>query len=419
MGVRTVSVRINGDLDALVRGRRRARWPRRRAARLGDRAQGREPRRHRAGGRAARRGRRGEGASGRSGSQALIESARGLRDVNEIAEASPRLEALILGPADMSVSLGFPSPEEGPHWDFVRGAVLVAARAAGLQAIDGPFLQIADDEGLRASAGARARARLRRQVGASSRPDRAAERALLPDRRGGGAGAGDPRGARRCPATARSMLDGEMIDEASRKRAEALLARAGRGETVRGGGRRDAVGPEFSEGSRDQRELLGGKGAGVAEMTRVLGAERVPAGFTITTEACVAYMEAGASCRTASSRGRRGARRARAREPARGSATRRTRCWSRCAPARASRCRGCSTRSSTSASTTSRSAGSPRSTGDERFAWDSYRRFVQMFGDVVCGIPSARASSRRWSGAKRPHGRRAPTPSSRPTRCAS
>ena len=40
------------------------------------------------------------------------------------------------------------------------------------------------------------------------------------------------------------------------------------------------------------RELLGGKGANVAEMTRVLGAERVPAGFTITTEACVAYMEA-------------------------------------------------------------------------------------------------------------------------------
>ena len=38
------------------------------------------------------------------------------------------------------------------------------------------------------------------------------------------------------------------------------------------------------------RELLGGKGANVAEMTRVLGAERVPAGFTITTEACVAYM---------------------------------------------------------------------------------------------------------------------------------
>ena len=40
------------------------------------------------------------------------------------------------------------------------------------------------------------------------------------------------------------------------------------------------------------RDLLGGKGANVAEMTRILGPERVPAGFTITTEACVAYMDA-------------------------------------------------------------------------------------------------------------------------------
>ena len=45
---------------------------------------------------------------------------------------------------------------------------------------------------------------------------------------------------------------------------------------------------DFAEGSKDMRELLGGKGANVAEMTRVLGADRVPAGFTITTEACVA-----------------------------------------------------------------------------------------------------------------------------------
>src|SRR3990170_415593 len=41
------------------------------------------------------------------------------------------------------------------------------------------------------------------------------------------------------------------------------------------------------------RDLLGGKGANVAEMTRVLGPERVPAGFTITTEACVAYLRDG------------------------------------------------------------------------------------------------------------------------------
>src|SRR3954462_12738665 len=50
---------------------------------------------------------------------------------------------------------------------------------------------------------------------------------------------------------------------------------------------------DFEEGSRDMRDLLGGKGAYVAEMTRVLGVDRVPAGFTITTEACVAYMNAG------------------------------------------------------------------------------------------------------------------------------
>src|SRR5882757_7146642 len=49
---------------------------------------------------------------------------------------------------------------------------------------------------------------------------------------------------------------------------------------------------DFAEGSREMRDLLGGKGANVAEMTRVLGAERVPAGFTITTEACVEYMRA-------------------------------------------------------------------------------------------------------------------------------
>lgn len=168
-----------------------------------------------------------EGAARREpiGMQALIESARGLRDANEIAEASPRLEALILGPADMSVSLGFPSPEEGSRWDFVRGAVLVAARAAGLQAIDGPFLQISDAAGLAASAG-RARelgfdgkwalhpAQIEPLNEIFSPTPSEAERAgaII------SALAGSREGA--------VMLDGEMIDEASRKRARAVLARA-------------------------------------------------------------------------------------------------------------------------------------------------------------------------------------------------
>src|SRR5919198_4616955 len=50
---------------------------------------------------------------------------------------------------------------------------------------------------------------------------------------------------------------------------------------------------EFSEGSREMRDLLGGKGANIAEMPRIGPPVRVPAGFTITTEACVAYMRQG------------------------------------------------------------------------------------------------------------------------------
>src|SRR5436853_5932241 len=48
---------------------------------------------------------------------------------------------------------------------------------------------------------------------------------------------------------------------------------------------------DFSEGNRDLKDLLGGKGANLAEMTN-LGLP-VPPGFTITTDACQAYMEAG------------------------------------------------------------------------------------------------------------------------------
>ncbi|HXN92841.1 MAG TPA: PEP/pyruvate-binding domain-containing protein, partial [Candidatus Sulfotelmatobacter sp.] len=48
---------------------------------------------------------------------------------------------------------------------------------------------------------------------------------------------------------------------------------------------------QFSEGSAKMRDLLGGKGAGAAEMTRA--GMPVPPGFTITTEACRAYYKAG------------------------------------------------------------------------------------------------------------------------------
>ena len=50
---------------------------------------------------------------------------------------------------------------------------------------------------------------------------------------------------------------------------------------------------QFTEGNATMRELLGGKGANLAEMTSIFGKDRVPQGFTITTEACTQYYEDG------------------------------------------------------------------------------------------------------------------------------
>jgi citrate lyase subunit beta/citryl-CoA lyase len=100
-------------------------------------------------------------AAGKIGIEAQIEDASGLARVDEIAAASPRLEALVFGPADFMASLGMRSLEIGAqpagyaggdafHYAHLR--ILVAARACGLQAVDGPFAAIRDTDGLRASA---------------------------------------------------------------------------------------------------------------------------------------------------------------------------------------------------------------------------------------------------------------------------
>jgi citrate lyase subunit beta/citryl-CoA lyase len=112
----------------------------------------------------AQGGRRREGREP-IGIEVQIESAAGLRNIHEIAHASPRLEALVFGPADMSASLGIPSTTgglpvagyPGDHWHWVLETILVAAREAGLDAVDGPWLRIEDLEGFRAAA-VRARA---------------------------------------------------------------------------------------------------------------------------------------------------------------------------------------------------------------------------------------------------------------------
>ena len=143
---------------------------------------------------------------------------------------------------------------------------------------------------------------------------------------------------------------------------------------------------DFAEGSREMRELLGGKGANVAEMTRILGQERVPAGFTITTEACVAYMQAGQTEpdelaeQVAEALGRleeqTGKKLGDDEDPLLVSVR---------SGARESMPGMLDTVLNLGLNDTS-VEGLASKTENERFAWDSYRRFVQMFSNVVRGI---------------------------------
>src|SRR6201994_2443212 len=146
---------------------------------------------------------------------------------------------------------------------------------------------------------------------------------------------------------------------------------------------------DFPEGSREMRDLLGGKGANVAEMTRILGPDRVPAGFTITTEACVAYMEAdefptGLDDQVADALARleeqAGKRLGDPSDPLLVSVR---------SGARESMPGMLDTVLNLGLNDAS-VAGLAERTGNERFAWDSYRRFVQMFGNVVLGVAGER-----------------------------
>jgi citrate lyase subunit beta/citryl-CoA lyase len=159
--------------------------------------------------------------------QALIETAAGLGRVQEIAAACERLDTLILGYADLAASLG--GVRELDTWLPAQHAVLVAARAHGLQAIDGPYLGIDPDERFHAAA---TRARdlgfdgkwaihpsqvaplneLFRPTDEEIARARAVIAALEHAERDAGQGA--------------VSLDGEMLDQAVRLAALRLLARA-------------------------------------------------------------------------------------------------------------------------------------------------------------------------------------------------
>jgi citrate lyase subunit beta/citryl-CoA lyase len=86
--------------------------------------------------------------------QALIETAAGLSRVQEIAASSRRLDSLILGYADLAASLGRrgAAVDDLDAWRPAQEAVLLAARAGGCQAIDGPHLGVTVDDHFLAAA---------------------------------------------------------------------------------------------------------------------------------------------------------------------------------------------------------------------------------------------------------------------------
>jgi citrate lyase beta subunit len=95
------------------------------------------------------------------GLEASIETALGMLNVKEIAFASPRLETLVFGIADYGASLTMPSSGVSGHgdaeedlihrWHFPLSRMVMAAKAAGLAAIDAPFGDFKDETGLKKS----------------------------------------------------------------------------------------------------------------------------------------------------------------------------------------------------------------------------------------------------------------------------
>ena len=92
--------------------------------------------------------------------ECLIEEVQALINVEEIAKSSPRLEAIIFGPGDFSASQGVRmgtiggsvTTYPGDIWHYARSKIVVAARAAGIDAIDGPYADFRNPDGYREEA---------------------------------------------------------------------------------------------------------------------------------------------------------------------------------------------------------------------------------------------------------------------------
>jgi citrate lyase subunit beta/citryl-CoA lyase len=177
--------------------------------------------------------------AGHIGIEAQIETARGIVNADAIASASPRLEAIVLGPVDMSASMGMPSlaggldiaDYPGDYFHYVFARILMAGRAAGLQVIDGPYVKVRDPEGLREYA------RRTQVLGYDGKwslhPDQIAvcNEVYAPTEEQFDRAWRIVDAYRRATESERSgavMLGDEMIDEASRKVAAMLVAKGER-----------------------------------------------------------------------------------------------------------------------------------------------------------------------------------------------
>ncbi|QIB45936.1 pyruvate, phosphate dikinase [Streptomyces aureoverticillatus] len=140
---------------------------------------------------------------------------------------------------------------------------------------------------------------------------------------------------------------------------------------------------DFTEGNKDLKDLLGGKGANLAEMTN-LGLP-VPPGFTITTEACKVYLDSGeepaalrdeVSAHLDALEAKMGKKLGQADDPLLVSVR---------SGAKFSMPGMMDTVLNIGLSDKS-VQGLAKQSGDDRFAWDSYRRLIQMFGKTVLGV---------------------------------
>jgi citrate lyase subunit beta / citryl-CoA lyase len=150
-----------------------------------------------------------------------IETARGLVEVERIAALGPPLEALVFGPGDFAASIGVPVLTIGAGTsEYALARIAVAARAFGLQPVDGPYAVLGDEAGLLAGA----------TLALAHGYD--GKWVIHPDQIGPVNEAFTPspeevERARRILAAADgvSSLGGEMVDAATKRLAEAVLAR--------------------------------------------------------------------------------------------------------------------------------------------------------------------------------------------------